>query len=705
MKAAWRQLWWRSQALRLGAHRINGWFDPDGYRAQVGILPSGLTPQLHYLRHGWREGRQPHPLFDAAFYNQQCLQAGIQPAQGAPLLDFLRRGWRAGLLPSPCFEPHWWMLHQRKLHRHRAPSLAEVHPLGASALQCSDHQEAVALKLLRRWQQEGIPATDLEAITQQGPELPALKAIPADHQLSLAAATTLHWGSHAWLQHLPVQSLQQLKHDWDAQNSHSKAPLSLLLLADMPEGGQLNVTDLLSWWHQARSAQQVVAINSQIGRLLQSMGVGATIELLQPACTTNGWLNGDDLITLASTELGLPAPEGLQEPLPVVLGEGGAGWSRSLSTHCYAVPGWEHLKLNHWQQARAQAAWLQRTQRLGRSLVLLNPAQPGPANAGLRALVPPQALEHGSWQPPLLLRGQFNESSLLEEMNWHAQGCPPPTLKPTPRPQQQTLWHHQLAQASAHPRVSVCISLHNYAHTIERALNSVQQQSLPLKGVELIVVDDGSSDAGANKVLGWLNTWGHAFHSSTLVQHRENAGLAAARNTAFQHATAAWCFVLDADNLLEDCALMCCLEVAERACDNTAVVHPLIALDRERGEQGRERVGLHTIALWQKARFLHGNHIDAMALVRHAAWQDVGGYQHIPGGWEDFDFWCCLIEAGWHGVSLPKLAAHYIAHDQSMLASQTNKNLRQLSRLLQYRHPWLELDLDGTEANHGAHSH
>ena len=92
-------------------------------------------------------------------------------------------------------------------------------------------------------------------------------------------------------------------------------------------------------------------------------------------------------------------------------------------------------------------------------------------------------------------------------------------------------------------------------------------------------------------------------------------------------------------------------------------------------------------------QFLQGNMIDAMALVRRQAWQDVGGYTHIPGGWEDFDFWCKLIDAGWHGVLCPERLATYYRHSSSMLQQQTDRHVRRISRLLQARHSWLQLPM------------
>ena len=45
---------------------------------------------------------------------------------------------------------------------------------------------------------------------------------------------------------------------------------------------------------------------------------------------------------------------------------------------------------------------------------------------------------------------------------------------------------------------------------------------------------------------------------------------------------------------------------------------------------------------------------DAMALVRRSAWDAVGGYTHIQGGWEDYDFWCKLLTRAITGCNAPR---------------------------------------------------
>lgn len=238
------------------------------------------------------------------------------------------------------------------------------------------------------------------------------------------------------------------------------------------------------------------------------------------------------------------------------------------------------------------------------------------------------------------------------------------------------------------------MSLFNYADRITAALNSAASQRQ--RQLELIVVDDASTDGGTAVVEAWMQALlaagDHPFVRLQLLRHSRNAGLAAARNTAFAAAQAPWCFVLDAGNALYPDAVAAFLALAEGGIDGLAVVHPLLAVEAEPGRPD-EQLSLVSTAAWQQQRLLRENTVDAMALVRRYAWQAVGGYTHIEGGWQDYDFWCKLIAAGYHGVQCPRLLAVYRSHGGSMSQAVINRSWRALSRTLQQRHPWLELPL------------
>ena len=234
------------------------------------------------------------------------------------------------------------------------------------------------------------------------------------------------------------------------------------------------------------------------------------------------------------------------------------------------------------------------------------------------------------------------------------------------------------------PLVAVVVSLYNYEDCILETLETVALQTL--EGIQLVVVDDASTDLGAARVEGWLVEHQDCFCSVRLLQHQHNGGLAAARNTGFAAATTAWVWVQDADNPLAPRALEQSHRLAQCVDDQVAVVHPLLLtvppMASPQVFQGEGRP-------WQQSIFAGSNAVDAMALIRRSAWQEVGGYVHIPGGWEDYDFWCSLIDAGWSGIQCPQPLGRYSVHQDSMTAVTALPNVRGLEHLLQERHPWL----------------
>lgn len=88
------------------------------------------------------------------------------------------------------------------------------------------------------------------------------------------------------------------------------------------------------------------------------------------------------------------------------------------------------------------------------------------------------------------------------------------------------------------PAFSVIIAVYNGASTIRRAIESVLSQTYP--ALELIVVDDGSTDATAAEVA--------QFGGLVRYVYQSNAGVSAARNAGAWLATGEWLAFLDADD-------------------------------------------------------------------------------------------------------------------------------------------------------------
>lgn len=89
--------------------------------------------------------------------------------------------------------------------------------------------------------------------------------------------------------------------------------------------------------------------------------------------------------------------------------------------------------------------------------------------------------------------------------------------------------------------VSVVIPVFNRAHVVARAIDSALAQNAAGCAVDVIVVDDGSSD----DLAGALRPYGDRV---TCIRHVSNAGAAAARNTGVAAAAGDYVAFLDSDD-------------------------------------------------------------------------------------------------------------------------------------------------------------
>ena len=250
-----------------------------------------------------------------------------------------------------------------------------------------------------------------------------------------------------------------------------------------------------------------------------------------------------------------------------------------------------------------------------------------------------------------------------------------------------------MTKALVRPELTVAISLFNYANYIERAVESVCSQTMA-SAIELIVVDDGSSDESVNVLKRFqvdktslINRLA-SFHCEL---HEHNKGLAAARNTAFQLAKSPNVLVLDADNILLPQACECLKNALLNSPKSVGAVYPILAVENH------PRQSIANELPWDPQRLINGNYIDALSLVRREAWSYVGGFQHTPGGWEDYDFWCRFVEHGLNAEQVPKLLGIYNHHVNSMKNTETSNRESELRQLLQRRHPWLKLTSQQTK--------
>ena len=228
------------------------------------------------------------------------------------------------------------------------------------------------------------------------------------------------------------------------------------------------------------------------------------------------------------------------------------------------------------------------------------------------------------------------------------------------------------------PLVSVTISLFNYEKQIPECLDSVAAQTLG--PIELIVVDDCSTDGSARVVTYWLEENGPRFTRFRLLRQPRNRGLARARNTAVARADAPFVFVLDADNILYPPCLDRLYAALQMSDASFAYCY---------AESFGEKTGLVNLKPWNPSWFSDNNQIDAMVLMRQSVWEQVGGYStDMPVmGWEDFDMWFKIARLRGWGIQVPEILTRYRVHSTSMLNAVTNPSADVLWAHLRAKYP------------------
>lgn len=91
---------------------------------------------------------------------------------------------------------------------------------------------------------------------------------------------------------------------------------------------------------------------------------------------------------------------------------------------------------------------------------------------------------------------------------------------------------------------SVVSAVYNVAKYLDDFLNNMIGQTIRKENLQLVLVDDGSTDGSAEKIADWMTRYPNLI---TYVR-KENGGQASARNLGIDHATGDWVTFIDPDD-------------------------------------------------------------------------------------------------------------------------------------------------------------
>jgi glycosyltransferase involved in cell wall biosynthesis len=224
-------------------------------------------------------------------------------------------------------------------------------------------------------------------------------------------------------------------------------------------------------------------------------------------------------------------------------------------------------------------------------------------------------------------------------------------------------------------RIAVIIPCYDDGSLVAEAAHSVEEPA----PVELVVVDDCSSDAETEQTLGALEAEG-----VKVIRHDENRGPAAARMTALEATSAPYVVPLDADDLAEPGALTAMADRLEASSSAAACVGDILEFgDSEILRAVPERLDPYRVA--------YTNEYPITAVFRRSVLEAVGGWRRASTlniGYEDWNLWMTLAE---RGESIVHLGPGRVSYRRRLHGRRLNQEAKRshvdIYRAIRSQHP------------------
>lgn len=236
----------------------------------------------------------------------------------------------------------------------------------------------------------------------------------------------------------------------------------------------------------------------------------------------------------------------------------------------------------------------------------------------------------------------------------------------------------------SHPRVSIILPTYNGAFLIERAIRSILAQSF--KDLELIIVDDGSTDETASIVKKMMATDERIVYTknerNSGLQKTLNIGLAQAKGEYFAR-------IDDDDEWIDEKKLEQQISFLDENKEYVLVGTGAIILNKKRKEMFRYLMpgedGEIRNSLLSKNCFVHSS-----VVLRKDSVRNIGGYDESPATLhvEDYDLWLRLGKIGkLHNLGV---YATVCTHGEESLTSKhhTEQFKKSIALIKKYRHEY-----------------
>jgi glycosyltransferase involved in cell wall biosynthesis len=218
------------------------------------------------------------------------------------------------------------------------------------------------------------------------------------------------------------------------------------------------------------------------------------------------------------------------------------------------------------------------------------------------------------------------------------------------------------------PLVSIIIPSYNDGKYINDAVNSVLNQVF--ENYEIIIINDGSTD---NQTIAQYDIL--AKNPLIKLIHKQNEGIAKARNSGINNASGEFIVPLDSDDEIKS-------DFLEKTVKLLNSVDSDVAIINTNGEFFGEKDGIFTKSDYDLGLLAWENCIGNCCLFRKSAWDEVEGYSVNINGYEDWDFWMKIISKGYKWKHIEEVLIRHRYRSDSYSRTNNKKNYNSLTNTL-----------------------
>ncbi len=210
---------------------------------------------------------------------------------------------------------------------------------------------------------------------------------------------------------------------------------------------------------------------------------------------------------------------------------------------------------------------------------------------------------------------------------------------------------------STSPLVSIIISCYNHQNYITDCIESIINQTY--KNIELIVIDDGSTDSSADILEGLSKKYHFSF------ERQVNMGLTKTLNKAILKAKGKYIAPLGSDDFIMLDKTEKQVQYLETHPDIAVVGGNILCVDENNQIKPKQRITPYREVDF-KTIFLNPKKIPAAptVMIREDVLREVGNF-NIHCNLEDMDLWLRITHAGYKMTVLNDICAYYREHESN----------------------------------------